>query len=87
MGDVTTLYRAFAADGRLLYIGISCNLSARMAYHRRYSLWWSDMTDMSVEELPTWFEFVDVQRHRTARIAVSTLSRGTSMMTCSSPFW
>jgi predicted GIY-YIG superfamily endonuclease len=40
LGMPHTLYRAFAVDGSLIYIGITHNLRARVANHKSASWWW-----------------------------------------------
>ena len=47
----TCLYRFFAADGRLLYVGISMNFRARLDKHRRRT-WWPEVADQSLEWFP-----------------------------------
>jgi predicted GIY-YIG superfamily endonuclease len=34
------VYRCYADDGRLVYVGKSCDVAARLATHRRESWWW-----------------------------------------------
>lgn len=48
------LYRHYAADGRLLYIGLSQNLATRHAAHRNgpQSPWFSEVETITFEELP-----------------------------------
>ena len=36
----TTLYRCFAKDGSLLYVGITGNITARMKAHAKRAAWW-----------------------------------------------
>lgn len=45
----TDLYRAFDAEGRLLYVGVSLNLGDRMKGHRSAALWWEDVAIIAVE--------------------------------------
>lgn len=44
------VYRAFDADGRLLYIGCTSNLHLRMRSHSSQSGWFSAMARLEIEE-------------------------------------
>lgn len=48
----TAVYRHYDADGRLLYIGCSCDPFSRFAVHRSVSSWAHDVANMSVEWFP-----------------------------------
>lgn len=39
----TALYRLLAADGTLLYVGITCKLGRRFSQHRHEKPWWSQV--------------------------------------------
>lgn len=47
------LYRHFNAAGALLYVGITRNVRLRNNAHNHASLWWSEVSSTTVEELPT----------------------------------
>lgn len=47
----TCVYRAYGADGRLLYVGISMNLDGRLTKHRR-AAWWPSVVEITVQ----WFD-------------------------------
>lgn len=47
------LYRFFAADGALLYVGITMDPSRRWNEHRSDKPWWSDVATVSVEKFPS----------------------------------
>lgn len=47
-----TLYRFFAGDGRLLYIGITVNAVTRWVNHAWSKTWWPDVTDCKIEHHP-----------------------------------
>ena len=47
------VYRCFANDGRLLYIGITGRYGARMSQHALGSPWWPEVTDVTREEFPS----------------------------------
>lgn len=49
----TALYRLFAEHDRLLYIGITDDLKARMAAHAAQKTWWGDVVRTTVDWLPT----------------------------------
>ena len=39
-GDPTAVYRLYAADGTLLYIGVTRNIPERFYQHEVYKRWW-----------------------------------------------
>ena len=47
----TSLYRCYAADGTLLYVGISFR-PTRFSQHRRDKDWWSDVSAIDIEHYP-----------------------------------
>src|SRR3954468_23541385 len=47
------VYTARAGDGRVLYVGVTGDLKARIAAHRRSSRWWSMHAQIQVEEVTT----------------------------------
>ena len=44
------VYRCFAGDGRLLYIGFTAQLGTRMAGHKRSSPWWPEVAKVTRQE-------------------------------------
>lgn len=50
------VYRAFDDDGRLLYIGSSVCVDARMRYHEQHSPWWPFHADLERTAYPTLTE-------------------------------
>ena len=50
---MTTLYRLFDADERLLYIGIADKWTSRMTQHAAEKAWWSDVASTRFESFPT----------------------------------
>jgi predicted GIY-YIG superfamily endonuclease len=48
----TALYRAFSADGDLLYIGISRNFGRRWYQHASVKPWWPEAQRMTVDWYP-----------------------------------
>lgn len=44
-----TIYRCYAADGRLLYLGCSGALSGRLNYHQRLASWWAEVDDIKLQ--------------------------------------
>ena len=56
MSDITTLYRLFAADGSLLYVGISRRWPYRMERHSEQKAWWAAVTSVRLEVFPTRLE-------------------------------
>lgn len=51
----TALYRLFAADGELLYIGITKNLARRFERHAAEKDWWPEVSRKAIE----WYETRD----------------------------
>lgn len=49
----TALYRHFDKGNRLLYIGISLSVLARLASHEQYSRWFYDIARVDVEYFPS----------------------------------
>jgi predicted GIY-YIG superfamily endonuclease len=47
------LYRFFDLRGRLLYIGLTVDLPARLTRHRLDKPWWSDVARVEVEHYPS----------------------------------
>ena len=47
------VYRCFANDGRLLYIGATRRYGPRMAQHACSSPWWAEVADISREPHPS----------------------------------
>lgn len=45
----TALYRLYAADGTLLYIGVTGNLLARFRDHRYKKAWWPQVAGMRLD--------------------------------------
>lgn len=49
---MTSLYRHFDRDGRLLYVGISNNALARLRGHKLDASWYPEITDISIAHYP-----------------------------------
>jgi hypothetical protein len=47
------LYRHFAADGTLLYVGISFSALQRTANHVRQSHWFASIANITIEQHPS----------------------------------
>lgn len=56
------LYRFFASDGALLYVGISLNPGARWKSHRSDKPWWTEVANVSVEHYPNRTAVMDAER-------------------------
>lgn len=52
-GTPHVLYRFFAADESLLYVGITCDVGRRWDRHSRDKPWWTEMTRSTVEHFDT----------------------------------
>lgn len=46
------LYRFYADDGALLYVGITLNPTGRWNDHRHDKPWWTDVADIKLETYP-----------------------------------
>lgn len=47
------VYRAFDADGRLLYIGCTVDLAKRMSQHRKSAEWWEFVAELTTHSYPS----------------------------------
>ena len=47
----TCVYRLYDALGRLLYVGVACDLDVRMGQHEKEKLWWPQVARRDV----SWF--------------------------------
>lgn len=65
----TSLYRHFAADGALLYVGISLDATARLGQHMRGSAWKDEIENVSVVNFDT------LEEARAAEAAAITAER------------
>jgi predicted GIY-YIG superfamily endonuclease len=52
-GDRTALYRFYASDDALLYVGITERLSLRWEEHARAQTWWPQVDHQTVQWLPS----------------------------------
>ena len=78
--DPCELYRAYGADGALLYVGISASAIARMMEHRRSAMWWPEVRRLDIEPFATRTEAIDAEREAVAseRPLFNVLLRGKS---------
>jgi predicted GIY-YIG superfamily endonuclease len=51
-GRATALYRHFAVDGRLLYVGVSLGALKRTEQHRSGSAWFADVAAITLQWFP-----------------------------------
>ncbi len=58
----TALYRAFDAQGALLYVGISINALRRIAQHSANAIWFSELAYFEVEWFDTRAEAADAEK-------------------------
>lgn len=63
MTDPTSLYRHFAADGSLLYVGISLSWPARTKAHLRQSRWFEEVARVEIERFPSREDALNAERH------------------------
>jgi DNA-directed RNA polymerase specialized sigma24 family protein len=47
------VYRAYASDGRLLYVGVTRNVRLRIGQHAATKPWWKDVADVHVDMFPS----------------------------------
>ncbi len=57
----TKLYRHFDKDGALLYVGISTNVVVRLSQHSKYSHWFDEITNITIESYPTRDDALDAE--------------------------
>ena len=63
----TSLYRAFDADGVLLYVGISSSALRRLGQHAGGpAAWWDRATRVEIEHFPTRTEASDAEQRAIA---------------------
>lgn len=55
------LYRHFAADDTLLYVGISLSAVYRLAQHRQASSWFGEIARVSIEKYPSRAEALQAE--------------------------
>lgn len=58
----TALYRHYAADGQLLYVGISLSAANRLSQHARDSNWFGDIARVEVEHYASRTLAMEVER-------------------------
>ena len=58
----TSLYRHFAEDGELLYIGISVSFLSRLGQHEKHSPWFDRIYSVTVEHFDTREEALKAER-------------------------
>jgi len=46
------VYRAFSAEGKLLYVGVSANPANRLGNHKVHADWWLAATRVELDHLP-----------------------------------
>lgn len=63
MNERTALYRHFAADGTLLYVGISLCAVGRLAQHRAEKPWYDQISRVDVEWLPTREQAIAAEKY------------------------
>lgn len=51
-GVPTALYRLFNAKTKLIYVGVTDNLKARMGHHARKQPWWPEVARKTIEWYP-----------------------------------
>jgi len=57
----TKLYRHFDKDGVLLYVGISTNVVLRLSQHSKYSHWFDEITNVTIETYPSRDDALDAE--------------------------
>lgn len=59
---MTTLYRLFASDDQLLYVGIAGNPGRRFEQHAHDKPWWSEVSRVSLTHFPGRIEALEAER-------------------------
>lgn len=59
----TTLYRWFDANGKLLYVGITCDPGARFRTHMDEAQWWAEAVTCRLERYSTRVEALTAELH------------------------
>lgn len=74
------VYRIFDIRGRLLYVGCSVNLLARIGWHRANQDWWPDVASVTSVEFDTQVDALAVEREaiRTERPLYNRSTRATA---------
>ena len=62
MSQITSLYRHWDAEGRLLYVGISISALARQIAHRADAHWWDEVTRITIERFSSVAEAENAER-------------------------
>lgn len=58
----TLVYRFYASDGALLYIGVTGRLDERITAHRRKAEWWPLVASLVTEWQPNMWTALDAER-------------------------
>lgn len=66
-GSPTALYRYFAEDGRLLYVGVTGKLLDRASQHRFHKGWQPHIRTATIEHFPTREEALEAEKLAIAR--------------------
>ena len=56
------LYRAFNAEGELLYVGATAGLAKRLEQHKKTKQWWQEVANVTVEHFGTTKEALKAER-------------------------
>jgi predicted GIY-YIG superfamily endonuclease len=56
------LYRHYDSEDNLLYVGISTNLTSRLAAHRAYSEWFDKITTIKIETYKNLSELRNIEK-------------------------
>src|SRR4051812_37709880 len=62
MSERTAVYRLFAGDGRLLYVGMTRNPARRFTAHAADKPWWPEVATRAVEWRASWDEAHAVEK-------------------------
>ena len=58
----TDVYRCWAADGRLLYIGMSMGVAHRLSEHRRTAAWFPEVAKVTTQTYQSRDEAMTAER-------------------------
>jgi excinuclease UvrABC nuclease subunit len=59
---IGAIYRCFAKDGELIYIGVTDSPGARHASHKRDREWWPEVAEVEWTFFPTYGAAIDAER-------------------------
>lgn len=85
-GEPADVYRAYAADGTALYIGMTGNLERRLFEHQRRAPWWSRVRKIRIEHFDKRYHAITAEEAAIAEENPAFNQRGRRVIcTCPCP--